>query len=93
MWLGPPEFEIGPPGSSPERVPRQVALTPNERRILARIVAGKRTPAIAAELGVSVHTVRTVCRSIREKFGLRRMRDVVAEFQRHEPGPPDGPGG
>ncbi len=61
-----------------------MALTPNERRILARIVEGKRTPAIAAELGVSVHTVRTVCKSIREKFGLRRMRDVVTEFQRRE---------
>jgi DNA-binding CsgD family transcriptional regulator len=67
-----------------EPTPRTVTLTPNERRILARIVEGKRTPAIAAELGLSVHTVRTVCRSIREKYGLRRMRDVVAEFQRRE---------
>ncbi len=80
-----------------EPVGRKVALTPNERRILARIVEGKRTPAIAAELGVSVHTVRTVCKSIREKFGLRRMRDVVTEFQRREAAenaePPSSGGG
>lgn len=69
MCAGDPESELG--GSR--------KLTPNERRILLRLMDGKRTPAIAAELGVSVHTVRTVCKSIREKFGLRRMQDVVAE--------------
>jgi DNA-binding CsgD family transcriptional regulator len=76
LCAGDPESELG--GSR--------KLTPNERRILARLAEGKRTPAIAAELGVSVHTVRTVCRSIREKYGLRRMRDVVAEFRRQEEG-------
>jgi DNA-binding CsgD family transcriptional regulator len=84
LWLSPPEFQIGPPGLLPSNIVRPVTLTPNERRILARLVEGKRTPAIAAELGVSVHTVRTVCKSIREKYGLRRMRDVVAEFRRQE---------
>jgi DNA-binding CsgD family transcriptional regulator len=69
LCAGDPESELG----------RSRKLTPNERRILAHLIEGKRTPAIAAELGVSVHTVRTVCKSIREKFGLRRMRDIVAE--------------
>ncbi len=92
MWSVSPESEPGSPGVPPHLTTRQVALTPNERRILAHIVAGKRTPAIATELGLSVHTVRTVCRSIREKYGLRRMRDVVAEFQRREnPEPPAVP--
>ncbi len=74
MCAGDPESE---PGGSRK-------LTPNERRILARLIDGKRTPAIATELGVSVHTVRTVCKSIREKFGMRRMRDIVAECRSEE---------
>ncbi len=69
MCAGDPKPELG----------RSRKLTPNERRILARLIDGKQTPAIAAELGVSVHTVRTVCKSIREKFGMRFMRDIVAE--------------
>jgi DNA-binding CsgD family transcriptional regulator len=74
LCAGDPESELG--GSR--------KLTPNERRILARLIDGKRTPAIAAELGVSVHTVRTVCKSIREKFGMRHMRDIVAECRSQE---------
>jgi DNA-binding NarL/FixJ family response regulator len=75
LCAGDPESELG--GSR--------KLTPNERRILARLIDGKRTPAIAAELGISVHTVRTVCKSIREKFGTRFMRDIVAECRSQAP--------
>jgi DNA-binding CsgD family transcriptional regulator len=56
---------------------RLAALAPSERRILALIITGKSDTAIAAHLDRSVHTVRTIAKSIREKFGVHRMDDIV----------------
>jgi DNA-binding CsgD family transcriptional regulator len=57
--------------------PREVALAPGERRVLQAFAAGKSDTTIAAELGRSVNTIRTVARTIRAKFDAHRMDDVI----------------
>jgi DNA-binding CsgD family transcriptional regulator len=47
---------------------REAALTRGETFVLTRLRAGASQPKIAADLGNSVHTVRTVVRNIRAKF-------------------------
>ena len=56
---------------------REAALTRGELRILERLRAGATQSAIAAELGNSVHTVRTVARTIREKFESASITEVL----------------
>lgn len=58
-------------------MPREAALTHGEIRVLERLRAGASQPAVAAELGNSVHTVQTVARTIREKFQAHSIADVV----------------
>jgi LuxR family maltose regulon positive regulatory protein len=45
-------------------------LTPRERQVLHLLAAGYSNPAIAQELVVSVHTVRTQVRSIYSKLNV-----------------------
>lgn len=51
-------------GDLPEDLP---ALSPRERQVLAHIAAGLSHKQIARRLGISVHTVSTYLRRIRDK--------------------------
>ena len=53
-------------------------LTPAEARVARNLVAGENVDEIAAQGGVSSHTVRTQVRGILGKTGCRRQSDVVA---------------
>lgn len=53
-------------------------LTPAEARVARNLVAGETVDEIAAQGGVSSHTVRTQVRGILGKTGCRRQTDAVA---------------
>lgn len=57
--------------------PREAQVTPRELHVLGRLQAGVAQPAIAAELGKSVHTIRTITRNIREKFDARSVAELL----------------
>ncbi len=57
------------------------ALSPREREVLAHIVAGERVPAIATQLQVSQHTVRSHLKSIFRKVGVKNQAELVARVR------------
>jgi DNA-binding NarL/FixJ family response regulator len=52
-------------------------LTPREADVLAHLQAGRSNGEIAAELSVSVETVRTHARSVFRKLGVRNRRELA----------------
>ncbi|MFB7600587.1 LuxR C-terminal-related transcriptional regulator [Streptomyces sp. NPDC056160] len=73
-------------------------LTPRERDVLARVVAGLPSPAIAMELRITAATVQDHLKSVFAKTGVRSRRALVATILTCErtvstarlPGPPPG---
>ena len=59
-------------------------LTPREREVVSRIVAGRRPAVIAKEFVVSVATVRSQIRSILAKLEVSSQLEVAALVRRHE---------
>jgi len=59
---------------------RAYALTPRERQVVAALLAGDDTRAIAERLVISRHTVQDHLKSIFAKVGVRSRREVVARF-------------
>jgi DNA-binding NarL/FixJ family response regulator len=62
----------GPPGA------RTAPLTPRERAVLTLLSRGRTYGATAAELGVSVNTVRNYVRAIYEKLQVHSKSEAVA---------------
>jgi DNA-binding NarL/FixJ family response regulator len=59
------------------------ALTKREREILHLVADGRTNGAIAAQLVLSVHTVRTHVQSILAKLGAHSKLEAVAVARRH----------
>jgi DNA-binding NarL/FixJ family response regulator len=59
-------------------------LTPREREVVSRIVAGRRPALIAREFVVSVATVRSQIRSILAKLEVGSQLEVAALARRYE---------
>jgi len=69
------------------------ALTARERQVLALIAQGLASPAIAARLGASVHTVRKHRSNMLRKLGLQGTVALAAYAVRHgRTASPTGPG-
>ncbi|HEU5037386.1 MAG TPA: LuxR C-terminal-related transcriptional regulator [Nocardioides sp.] len=60
------------------RLGADVGLTPREQSVLALIAAGHSNDAIAAELYVSINTVKSTIRSIYNRIGAHSRADAVA---------------
>jgi DNA-binding CsgD family transcriptional regulator len=58
------------------------ALTPREREILRLLAAGKTAKPIAAELSLSVPTVRTHIQHILRKLGVHSCLEAAVVFLR-----------
>jgi DNA-binding CsgD family transcriptional regulator len=54
------------------------ALTPRELEILAEVARGRSNPQIAMKLIISIETVRTHLRHVREKLGAYNGAHAVA---------------
>ena len=52
-------------------------LTPREREVLERVVAGRHNREIAAELGISARTVEVHKAKIMDKLGVERLPDLI----------------
>ena len=65
-------------------------MTPREQQVLAGLVDGRAVKDIAAELGVSMPTVRTQIRTLFDKLGVNSQRAAVtmALGAGWKPGPP-----
>lgn len=58
-------------------------MTPREKEVLKRLVAGKSNKEIASELFISVHTVKAHLESIFEKTGaVNRVQAAVYAVQK-----------
>jgi DNA-binding NarL/FixJ family response regulator len=62
----------------PRRPKGMAALTPREREVLRLVVAGGTNVQIAAELGISSETVKTLLARVYAKLGVRRRAEAVA---------------
>ncbi len=58
------------------------ALTPRERQVLEAIAAGQTNEAIADQLGISVHTVKTLRARILARLSVHTMVEAVAAYVR-----------
>lgn len=56
---------------------RIATLTPRERQVLERVVAGRLNKQIADELGVSIKTVELHRHNMMSKLGVRKLADLV----------------
>jgi DNA-binding CsgD family transcriptional regulator/PAS domain-containing protein len=64
----------------PETLRGLYGFTPAELRVAALVAEGRSAPAIARELGVSVETVRTHQKRLREKTGAGGRAELVRMF-------------
>lgn len=73
---------ITDPGTVPDEAiltcARALGLTPGESKLALALVSGDTVAEHADKRGVSVHTVRSQLRSIREKLGVSRQSQLVA---------------
>lgn len=58
-------------------------LTPREREVFARVVAGALNKQIADELAISLKTVEVYRARIMEKIGCRKVAELVALWAQH----------
>lgn len=70
------------PVSRPALGDQLATLTAREREVLAHLVRGRRAATIAAELGLSVLTVRNHIRAILHKLGCHSQLEAVAIARR-----------
>jgi two-component system response regulator TtrR len=56
---------------------RRATLTPREREVIDRVIAGRRNKQIAEDLGISVKTVEIHRARAMEKMGARTIAEVV----------------
>ncbi|HEY0950219.1 response regulator transcription factor [Nocardioides sp.] len=57
---------------------RDVNLTPREQQVLALIVAGRSNDELAADLYLSINTVKSMIRSVYRKIGVTSRAQAVA---------------
>jgi LuxR family maltose regulon positive regulatory protein len=69
------------PLAGPDREPPLEPLSSRERKVLRGLSAGLSNVEIAAELVVSVNTIRTQARSIYRKLGVKNRHEAVAAAQ------------
>ena len=69
--------EVRPPSRA------DYALTPHETRLLKMLVEGHSYKTAAAELGVTVHTVKFHLRHVYEKLQVHTKSEAVAKALRH----------
>lgn len=67
-----------------------VKMTPREREVINLIAEGMSNKAIASELHISPHTVKSHVRNIMEKLALHTRLQIAAFAHRRDDAVPDG---
>jgi len=75
---GQPSAIDRPQPALPPAPRRDAALSPREREVLARIVAGDSNKMVARALGLSPHTVKRHVANILDKLGARSRAQAAA---------------
>lgn len=57
-------------------------LTPREREVMARVVAGQLNKQIASDLGTGEHTIKVHRARVMEKMGVESLADLVRSAER-----------
>ncbi|HRK44640.1 MAG TPA: LuxR C-terminal-related transcriptional regulator, partial [Nocardioides sp.] len=80
-WLSPEQ--LGPAGADPTPLPQPVldALSTRELQVLRHLAEFLTTEEIAAEMYISVNTVRTHVRRVLEKLSVSRRHEAVRRGQ------------
>jgi DNA-binding CsgD family transcriptional regulator len=65
------------PGSPRPTAPGAGTLTTRQRELVTLVARGRTDAQIAAELGISIRTVRSHLDRIRDKTGCRRRADLT----------------
>jgi DNA-binding CsgD family transcriptional regulator len=68
------------PAETFEMLSRSYGLTPRERELVAALVRGLDTRAVAEHLFISRHTVQDHLKSVFRKVGVRSRRELLATF-------------
>lgn len=84
-----PQMLTSSANESEKRAP-QSPLSPREHDVLAMLMVGLSTAAIAAELGISDNTCRGYVKSLLWKLGAHSRLEAVAIARRRGLVPPDG---
>jgi FixJ family two-component response regulator len=63
---------------------RLASLTPREREVLTRVVAGRLNKQIAGELGIVEKTIKVHRGRMMGKMGVRTVADLVRLVARHQ---------
>ena len=71
---------------------RLARLTPREREVMERVVAGRHNREIAAEMGISARTVEVYKARLMDKLDVRRIADLVRFAMRQDGIRPRDPG-
>ncbi len=76
-----------------DRVQERLArLTPREREVMERVVAGRHNREIAVEMGISARTVEVYKARLMDKLDVRRIADLVRFAMRQDGGAARDPG-
>lgn len=68
-------------GSRETRLARLERLTPREREVLERVIAGKQNKVIARELGIGLKTVEVHRHNVMEKMEAQSLADLIHMLQ------------
>ena len=69
--------------AAPDDAPRHESLSERERVVMQRIASGHTTRQIAEELALSINTIATYRRRIREKLDIRTDNELIRYALRH----------
>jgi DNA-binding CsgD family transcriptional regulator len=75
-------ISAAPAGYRVERLAAAAGLTAREREVVACVVDGLSTRAIAEQLSISPHTVQAHLTAVFAKTGLRTRRDLASRMRR-----------
>jgi DNA-binding NarL/FixJ family response regulator len=83
----PPQAPVAaPPAQAQARADRVADLTPREMQILEMVSRGLQNKAIAAEFGLSEHTVKIHLHNIISKLGIHNRTEAAARYRDHQAG-------
>jgi len=90
VWIPPGVAEEQASSSDKDVTERLLALSPQQLRILSRVVEGKQNKRIAFELGIAEQTVKVHVSTILRALGVHRRTEAAILVERSAPRSLDG---